>query len=66
MPEESLKALFAGLTSVIAILSGHYQSMIFDTKTDVFFIGNMIEKCREVLNEASETLESKKKIGLKL
>ena len=59
IPDENLKSLYHGLTHIIAILSGHYQSMIFDTKTDVYFIGSAIEKCREMLKEASNEMEKR-------
>ncbi len=56
IPDVNLKSLYHGLTQIIAILSGHYQSLIFDTKTDVYFIGSAIEKCREMLKEVSDEM----------
>lgn len=57
MPDENLQSLYHGLTRITAILSGHYQSMVFDTKTDVYYVGNFIEKCRDLLKESSDEIE---------
>ena len=57
MPDESLREVYHGLNRVIAIFSGHYQSMVFNPSSDVYFISSAIEKFREIIKEASEEIK---------
>lgn len=57
MPEASLKILYHDLSRVLAIMTGHYQSMVFDPKADVFYVGSAIEEFRGIIKEASDEID---------
>jgi len=57
MPDGSLKEVFHSLNRVLGIFSGHYQSMVFNPKSDVYFVGVAIEKFREIIKEASDEID---------
>lgn len=57
MSDDSLKEVYHGLNRVLGIFSGHYQSMIFNPSSDVYYVGCAIEKFREIIKEASDEIE---------
>lgn len=57
MSDDSLKEVYHGLNRVLGIFSGHYQSMVFNTSADVYYVGCAIEKFREIIKEASDEIE---------
>lgn len=57
MSNENLRSVYHDLTHLVGILTGHYQSLIFDTSVDVYFIGSSIEKMRDMLKEASDEID---------
>ena len=60
MPEECLRSLCHNTTRLLALFSGHYQSMVFNTGSDIYYVGVMVEKLREILAEANEELSKRK------
>ena len=59
MPDESVKEVYHGLNRILSIFSGHYQSIVFNPSSDVYWVGCAIEKFREIIKEASDEIESR-------
>ncbi len=38
-------------------MTAHYATMVFNPKADVFYIGDAIEKFREIIKEASVEID---------
>lgn len=57
MPDDCLKEVYHSLSRVLGIFSGHYQSMVFNTQADVYFVGSAIDKFREIVKEASDEID---------
>lgn len=59
MPEECLKAVHQETSNLLAHFSAHYQSMVFSTGSDIYHVGVMVEKLREILKEATEEISKR-------
>lgn len=62
MPEESLRILRDSATSLLALFSSHCQAMVFNTSSDIYYVGVMVEKLREILAEANDELSKRKPV----
>lgn len=60
MAERNVKSVISLSREILGIFSGHYQSQVFNPDADVFYVGGMIEKLREIIAEATEELENRK------
>lgn len=63
MPDESVKTVYHDLTRVLGIMTAHYATMVFTPKADVFYIGDAIEKFREIIKEASVEIDRREPKG---
>lgn len=59
MPEECLKAVQRDTSNLLALFSAHYQSMIFNTSSDIYHVGDMVERLRYILKEATEEISKR-------
>lgn len=60
MPEESLRSLCHDTTRLLALFSKHYQAIVFNTCTDIYYVGVMVEKLREILSEVNDEISKRK------
>ena len=63
LPDESLKTVYHDLTRVLGIMTGHYATMVFNPKADVYYLGCAIEKFREMIKEASDEIDRREPKG---
>ena len=62
MPEDSLGMLRDSSTTLLALFSAHYQSMVFNTGSDIYYVGGIVEKLREILSEANDEISKRKPV----
>ena len=63
LPDESLKTVYHDLTRVLGIMTGHYQSTVYNPKADVYFVSGAIDKFREIIKEASDEIDRRESKG---
>ena len=63
LPDDSLNTVYHALTRVLGIMTGHYATMVFNPKADVFYVGCAIEKFREIIKEASDEIDLREPKG---
>ena len=59
MAECNLKSLVSLSREMLGIFSGHYQALVFNPDADVYYVGIMVEKLRDIISEASEELKKR-------
>lgn len=59
MPEDCLKSVQKDTSNLLALFSAHYQSMIFNTSSDIYHVGDMVERLREILKETNEEISKR-------
>lgn len=57
MSDGNLKEVYHSLTRIIGIFAGHYQSLVFDKKAEVYYIGDAIDRLREINKAVSEEID---------
>ena len=59
MAECNLKSLVSLSREMLGIFSGHYQALVFNPDADVYYVGIMVEKLRDIISEVSEELKNR-------
>lgn len=59
MPDCNLATIFHCVSQMLPVLSSHYQAQVFNKDADIFYVGELIDKLREVVKEASEEMDSR-------
>ena len=62
MPEESLRMLRDSATNLLALFSAHYQAIVFNTGADIYYVGCMVERLRDILAETNEEISKRKPV----
>lgn len=59
MSDDNLKEIYHSLNKILGVMSGHFQSLMFDSKRDTYYIGAAIDKFREILKEVVVEIEKR-------